>query len=71
MNRKPTVTVPLDEYQLAVADDMGWCIDCQEFTRDMCEPDACEYDCPECGQNTVYGAEEALLELFITVPDNA
>lgn len=39
---------------------MGWCSNCKEFTRECCEPDAREYDCPECGKNTVYGAEEAL-----------
>ncbi len=67
--RKPTVTVPADEYMAAVNDDMGWCVDCQEFTRDMCEPDAREYDCPDCGGSTVYGAEEALVQDMIEVLD--
>lgn len=39
----------------------GWCIVCEEFTRDSTEPDAERYDCPECGSpDSVYGAEYAL-----------
>lgn len=41
-------------------DYMGFCIKCG-CERDNCEPDAREYDCEGCGQNTVYGAEEILL----------
>ena len=43
----------------------GYCTTCGEFTRDCTEPDAREYDCPACEQNTVYGAEEALFEELI------
>lgn len=53
-------TISEEDFQEAQEDHMGWCANCKEFTRDCCEPDASEYDCPECGNNTVYGAEEAL-----------
>jgi len=44
----------------------GYCTYCGEFTHDMTESDAREYDCPVCDNNTVYGAEEALFEELIT-----
>lgn len=40
----------------------GVCIGCgylDEFAG--CEPDACEYECPGCGENKLYGLEEALM----------
>jgi predicted RNA-binding Zn-ribbon protein involved in translation (DUF1610 family) len=54
-------TPTIEEIQQASDEYRGWCTTCKDFTRDSTEPDACEYDCPECGENTVYGAEEALL----------
>ncbi len=44
---------------------LGWCTTCKDFTGECCEPDAHKYECPECGNNTVYGAEEALIMGFI------
>jgi Zn finger protein HypA/HybF involved in hydrogenase expression len=49
------------EYQYATESYMGWCTTCKSFTRDSTEPDSEEYDCPVCEQNTVMGAEQALL----------
>lgn len=41
----------------------GWCMgECQEVTRDCTEPDAEGYDCPECGEDTVVGADIFLME---------
>lgn len=54
-------TVTQNEYAMAARDYIGWCTSCHEFTRDCTEPDAEEYDCPKCEQNTVMGAEQALL----------
>lgn len=49
------------EYLEATEGYMGWCPFCLEFTRPQTEPDAEGYDCPECKQNCVMGAEQALL----------
>lgn len=49
------------DYQYATDNYEGWCLNCQSFTRDACEPDARKYPCPECDLRTVYGAEEALM----------
>ncbi len=46
---------------------MGYCTSCQDFTRDSTEPDAEGYDCPNCGQDTVMGAEQALLMGLIDI----
>lgn len=43
-------------------DNPGFCIACGEEVEG-CEPDAREYECPECGTDTVYGAEELLIEV--------
>jgi len=45
----------------AIESYQGWCTNCQAFTHDSAEPDAREYECPDCGQRTVFGAEEALI----------
>ena len=40
----------------------GWCTNCQDITRDCTEPDATDYDCPECNNDTVIGADIFLME---------
>ena len=40
----------------------GVCIGCgmvEEYAE--CEPDASEYECPECGENKLYGLEKAMM----------
>ena len=44
----------------AMDSQCGFCIECGA-ERGECEPDATEYPCPECGELTVYGAEELLI----------
>lgn len=39
----------------------GWCTNCEDWTHDSCEPDAHNYECPVCEQNTCFGAEECLI----------
>ena len=53
--------ISMEEFEEAQECYMGWCKNCKEFTRDECEPDANDYECPSCGKNSVCGAEEALL----------
>lgn len=40
-------------------DNPGFCIACGA-EADNCEPDAEAYECEECGESTVYGAEELM-----------
>ena len=49
------------------AGNVGVCISCGEFASDGVEPDARKYHCEACGQDTVYGLEEALLMGFIDI----
>lgn len=53
-----------DETEYREARDLyrGYCSTCADWTRDCTEPDAEEYDCPVCGQDTVVGADNWLME---------
>lgn len=68
-----TVRVDLSDYEYAVENYEGWCTTCESFTRPMTEPDINPgeegYECPECDNNTVAGAEQALL-LGLIVPSS-
>jgi len=55
--------VTLEEIEEAIEDDMGWCVDCEQFTTGCVEPDARRYICEICGRDSVYGAEEMLIYL--------
>ncbi len=49
-----------DELEEHMDSDDGWCVHCKGVTRfGGCEPDARQYNCEECGQNSVYGMKEA------------
>lgn len=63
---KPTVVSAAD-YADAGLHYRGWCPACQAFTRDMTEPDATEYCCPDCQGLTVVGAELAFIQRIIEV----
>jgi hypothetical protein len=52
--------IRLEDIERAMAEDTGFCVSCGA-ERDCCEPDARNYPCEECGDNTVYGAEELLM----------
>ncbi len=41
-------------------ESLGYCTTCGE-EQGGCEPDAREYECESCGENTVFGAEELLI----------
>ena len=49
------------ERRLSSLDNPGFCIECGH-EQDGCEPDARKYECESCGEATVYGAEELLME---------
>lgn len=47
--------------EAAMRDDgTGFCLACG-FEQSCCEPDAENYECEDCGENKVYGAEQAIL----------
>lgn len=64
-----TPQITEDEYLEAQETNQGWCTKCQEFTSDFAEPDAREYECPQCGEETVFGADQALIEMLFTIED--
>jgi hypothetical protein len=43
-------------------DNPGFCVECGH-EQEGCEPDAREYKCEACGEQTVYGAAELLMEI--------
>jgi hypothetical protein len=59
-----------DEFDDAIENDLGWCSVCKEFTNAGVEPDAHEYECITCGDATVYGAEEALIQGMFCIMDD-
>ena len=50
----------LEEIEEAMESYTGFCTLCGA-EKDTCEPDARRYTCDDCGQPSVYGAEELLL----------
>ena len=50
------------ERQHTSLDNPGFCIACGA-DADGCEPDARGYECEECGEPRVYGAEELLMAM--------
>ena len=54
------MTFRLEAIQEAMDSQCGFCVSCGA-ERECCEPDARKYDCPECGKNKVYGAEELIV----------
>jgi len=66
MRTRMPFRVQTEDYVDAIAQDLGWCTVCQDFTRDCTEPDASDYDCPQCDNpHSVMGAEVALISNFI------
>jgi hypothetical protein len=60
------IGITASEYHEGCDDNSGICTHCREITNfGGVEPDAIGYECEECGENTVYGLEMALLEGLI------
>ena len=59
-DQKPPITFTMEEILEADDQQCGFCISCGS-EQDCCEPDAREYKCEECGQRSVYGAEELVV----------
>ena len=58
------VKVTLEQVMTAVesGDYIGICIACG-YEQEGVEPDARKYECEDCGEDKVYGAEELLLSM--------
>ena len=51
------------ERQATTLDDPGFCLSCGH-EQGGCEPDARNYECEACGENSVFGAQELLIRLL-------
>ena len=51
----------LDRLEDAIEHCEGYCTHCDNITGTFAEPDAEGYPCPDCGNDTVIGAEHALV----------
>lgn len=58
--RKYTKRFTLEEIQSAMQEYGGFCISCGAYASPV-EPDARNYKCEDCGQHTVFGAEELVV----------
>lgn len=67
INVYPNVTservMDLVEFAMCSLENPGICIACGA-DADECEPDARRYECEDCGERAVYGAEELALYMF-------
>lgn len=50
----------LEDIEAAMGEYLGFCLACGA-ARDCCEPDARNYECEECGERQVFGAEELII----------
>jgi len=49
-----------EDLEEAMQEYIGFCVKCGA-EKEGCEPDACKYECDECGCLAVYGAEELII----------
>jgi hypothetical protein len=68
-SRPEIVRMPWEEFEAAAEAFEGFCTTCNEITNSGVEPDASRYECESCGNRTVYGMAEALLNGSIQVED--
>ena len=58
-----------EQYEEYRDDSCGICLECGDVTYGGVEPDAECYECEDCGEEKVYGIEEALLMGEIEIVD--
>lgn len=63
------MTLTMEEFEGYADTHAGYCKVCEDITHDCCEPDAHGYECPVCGNPSVYGMEECLIEQLIDIVD--
>jgi predicted RNA-binding Zn-ribbon protein involved in translation (DUF1610 family) len=59
------------DFQQHAKDYDGYCMHCDKITTEGVEPDAANYECPECGHMSVFGVEMALIMGRIQFIDEA
>ena len=62
------IVVSVADYAQMTEDYEGLCLACGEQAYGV-EPDAENYECENCGENMVYGAEQLLLTGKITLSE--
>jgi len=62
-------TFDLEVIEEGMENGIGFCIECGA-EKECCEPDAREYRCDECGEMTVYGAEEIIMMELINFEED-
>jgi hypothetical protein len=60
------VKILMEETHECIVNNYGICINCGAIGQ-FAEPDAREYECEECGENAVFGCEQAILEMLVEV----
>ena len=60
-------TCTFEEASEASNDLTGLCRKCGNIETGVCEPDARNYECSECGLSSMYGFEEMLLMGYVGV----
>lgn len=55
-----------EEYLSLTNEYGGVCLSCKDIVYNV-EPDACNYHCESCGENQVFGVEEALMRADIQI----
>lgn len=63
------ILLSVAEYTCMDNDSQGICLECGAIA-DGVEPDACKYECDECGENQVYGVAELLMMGEIEITDD-
>lgn len=66
-SRPALVRMSWDDFEAAAESYEGFCTTCNEVTNSGVEPDARRYECESCGNRTVYGMAEALMNGSIQV----
>ena len=60
--------ITMEDYRDACNGHDGYCTECKGITRyGMTEPDAENYPCDECDENTAMGVEQAMIMGLIEV----
>ena len=65
--RKSIAKVTAGEFKEHTDNYDGLCLACGAWSEGDCEPDAREYPCQECEEDAVMGAEDALMEGYVTL----